>query len=71
MKRETKKTVRLTQAEVQEAVREYISLHTCGEVTPGENMTVAAALSSRAKHHDFEIEATWFEGDLMEAQGNE
>lgn len=61
MKTQTKRTVTLSASEVKEAVREYISLHSIGEITVPENFSVFVVLEGGARHADVEIEAQLFE----------
>jgi len=61
MKTKTKRTILLSSDEVKEAVREYINLHSFGEMGIGDRLSVFVVLDNQARHAGVEIEAVVFE----------
>ena len=61
MDRSVRTTVMLTSEEVTEAVREYIELHSAGDVYPSDNLSVTVVLEAIEEDPDFTIKAEWTE----------
>ena len=61
MKIETRQTVRLSVDEVKEAIREYIELHSVGQVSVTEHFNLYLIVEDGGRHSDVEMEAVLFE----------
>lgn len=61
MRREKRHTVTLSRDEVFEAMLEFISLHTAGEVFPNKGSTVTVRVAGGVRHAEFEVDVTWCE----------
>jgi hypothetical protein len=61
VKAQAKHTITLSAVEVNEAIKEYIELHSCGRIVAGESPLVFAVLGGGARHTDFEVEFQFFD----------